>query len=231
MDHTPRSKVQTDRKPSETGELTLNELLVVGWLPNRDEYEVEHCNDAETLVSALDQGKNDEVEDEVDIALKLAHVEIYQSKLKEREKRRQTAADHGLIKQFFSEQTVPGISSKHFLNKPKKNNNKSESLEKLKIVSSFQTVPEYKKFIASVGREKDLKSRIKELNRYRKNGVTRLKDGDEFDVQRLRRNKVKAEKKKALEAGLDVPPSLTEHPQGGIDLDAVTSIVGLPGQY
>lgn len=81
-------------------------------------------------------------------------------------------------------------------------------------------MPEYEKFYRSIEREKDLKSRIKELHRYRKNGVSRLRDGDEFDVERLRRNKLKAEKKRAMEAGLDLPPFLWNI-QGGIDLDAV----------
>jgi len=229
-DHTPRataSPVVVGGKTSDVGGVTDNELLMVGWLPNRDEYEVEHFNSAETLVSSLDQGKNAEIEEDVDIALKLAHVEMYQAKLKERGVRKQTAANHGLIKQFFLEENN---LSKQSANKVKsKKDGKAEALEKLKVMSNFQTVPEHQRFIASISRERDLKSRIKELNRYRKNGIRRLKEGEEFDVERLRRNKVKMERKRAQEMGLEVPPSLSEHPQGGIDLDAVNSIVGLPG--
>jgi len=228
VDHTPRTKVPAESMVPDIDDLAVNELLLIGWLPNRDEFEVEYSNNAETLVSSLDQGKNDEVEEEVDVALKLAHVEIYQAKLKEREIRKHTAAQHGLVKQFINEQN--GIlSAKQMTNKLKKKDSKTEALDRLKVMSNFQSVAEHQTFIANIGREKDLKSRIKELNRYRKNGVRRLKDGEEFDVQRLRRNKVKTERKRAQEMGIDIPPSLNEHPQGGIDLDAINSIVSLPG--
>ncbi|XP_023320922.1 transcriptional adapter 2-beta isoform X2 [Eurytemora carolleeae] len=217
VDHTPKPAPTAGKKETD---LSINDMLALGWLPNRDEFEVEHCNEAETLVSSLDQGKNDEVEDEVESALKLSQVEMYQAKLKDRERRRQTAADHDLITQFFIEQNTY---------KPKKKDGKPDLLDRLKLVSNFQTVPEHKTFMSNMGREKELKSRIKELNRYRKNGVTRSKDGEEFDLQRLRRNKIKTERKKALEAGIDIPPSLLEHPQGGIDLDTITNISILPG--
>ena len=219
VDHTPKPAPTAGKKETD---LSINDMLALGWLPNRDEFEVEHCNEAETLVSSLDQGKNDEVEDEVESALKLSQVEMYQAKLKDRERRRQTAADHDLITQFFIEQNTY---------KPKKKDGKPDLLDRLKLVSNFQTVPEHKTFMSNMGREKELKSRIKELNRYRKNGVTRSKDGEEFDLQRLRRNKIKTERKKALEAGIDIPPSLLEHPQGGIDLDTITNISILPGQF
>jgi len=226
VDHTQASNQDSEKRiPADPGELSVNELLMLGWLPTRDEFEVEHCNEAETLVSGLDQAKNDEIEDDVEVALKLTHVEMYQAKLRERGRRRQTAADHGLIKQFFLEQNA----LKQQTIKPKKKDSKSEALEKLKMVSNFQTVEEHKKLILSVGREKDLKARIRELNRYRKNGVTKPSDAEEFDVQRLRRNRLKSERKRAAEAGLDTPPSLTEHPQGGIDLDNVVNISIFPG--
>jgi hypothetical protein len=39
--------------------------MVVGWLPSRDEFEVEHNNEAETLVSGLEVGKHEDGDDEV----------------------------------------------------------------------------------------------------------------------------------------------------------------------
>ena len=86
-------------------------------------------------MSSLDQGKNDEVEDEAENALKLTHVEIYQATLKDRERRRHTAAEHDLIKQFFIEQNTY---------KPKKKDGKPELLDRLKLLSNFQTVSEHK---------------------------------------------------------------------------------------
>lgn len=65
-------------KVPEVGDLSMNELLMVGWLPNRDEFEVEHCNDAETLVSCLDPGRLTRRRMMLK-SLKLAHVELYQA--------------------------------------------------------------------------------------------------------------------------------------------------------
>ena len=149
---------------SEAGELGMTELLMLGWLPTRDEFEVEHCNEAETLVSGLAQVKNDEVDDDVEVALKLAHVEMYQAKLKDRQRRRQTASEHALIAQFFAEENTLKNQSQA---KPKKRDSKAETLERLKMLANFHTVDEHKKLMASVGREKDIKARIRELNRYR----------------------------------------------------------------
>jgi hypothetical protein len=49
----------------EAAELSGQELMVVGWLPSRDEFEVEHNNEAETLVSGLEVGKHEDGDDEV----------------------------------------------------------------------------------------------------------------------------------------------------------------------
>ena len=51
--------------PQEAEDLSGQELMVVGWLPSRDEFEVEHNNEAETLVSGLEVGKHEDGDDEV----------------------------------------------------------------------------------------------------------------------------------------------------------------------
>ena len=47
--------------------------------------------------------------------------------------------------------------------------------------------------MASMTKEKELKSRLKDLMRFRKNGVTRLKEGADYEAQRLRRIRRKNE--------------------------------------
>lgn len=48
----------------------------------------------------------------------------------------------------------------------KKEANKLEVPERLKLASQFQEVPEFKKFMDNVNREKELKMKIKELQKY-----------------------------------------------------------------
>jgi len=165
---------------------------------------------------------------------------MYKNKLKERERRKQVAKDFGLVETFFKENPLNASTGKISAPKPKKKDPKSEVFEKLKVVSSFQGVEEYKKMVASVSKEKDIKSRIKELLRYRKNGISTLTEAESYESQRLKRNKRKAEIKKALESGTisvgsdnnasssyDQSPIKDEFKKS--DLDKLSSIVGLPG--
>ena len=65
---------------------------------------VEFDNEAESLVSRLhgmgSTAKGEE-DDEVETALKVCHIDMYKSKMRERERRKQVARDHGLVQQFF----------------------------------------------------------------------------------------------------------------------------------
>lgn len=54
-------------------------------MPFRDDFEIEHDNDAEKLVSSMEIG---EEEDEVDKALKMSHIDMYNRRLKERDRRK-----------------------------------------------------------------------------------------------------------------------------------------------
>lgn len=61
------------------------EQLELGYLPMRDDFEREHDNSAEILVSGLMVGEEDE---ELEKSLKLAHVNMYSHKLLERKERK-----------------------------------------------------------------------------------------------------------------------------------------------
>jgi len=244
-DHTNRNPLlpppQAHSVPSD---LSLTELIMLGFMPKRDDFEVEFDNEAESLVSGLhgmgSTAKGEE-DDEVETALNVCHIDMYKSKMRERERRKQVARDHGLVQQFFKENAISttGLSTKPVNSKNKKKDAKADFTEKLKIVAEFQGVKEHKDFVASMTKERDLKSRIKELNRYRKNGITSLSEADEYESQRIKRNKRKAERKKLLESGGGVADSTARDSdlssqeslsnKSNIDLDRVGSIIGLPG--
>jgi len=244
-DHTsPPSAISSSNSTNSTSNLSLHELIVLGFMPARDDFEVEYENDGETLVSSIPAASgNSRVEsddEELETGLKLAHVDMYKNKLKERERRKQVAKDFGLVETFFKENPLNALTGKIGAPKPKKRDPKSEIFEKLKVVSSFQGVDEYKKLVASVAKEKDIKSRIKELLRYRKNGISTLSEAESYEAQRLKRNKRKAERKKALECGGSFSvsegntgtasdPSPVKDDSKKSDLDNLSSIIGLPG--
>ena len=61
------------------------EQLELGYMPLRDDFEKEHDNSAESLISSMTVGAED---DELEKALKLAHMDMYTRRLKERERRK-----------------------------------------------------------------------------------------------------------------------------------------------
>ena len=80
----------------------------------------------------------------------------------------------------------------------------AEVVEKLKFSSQFQSVQEFQSFLANVAKERDVKTRIKDLNRYRKNGIKQLSEATEFDVQLKIRRRKKSEKRRLNSPDLSV---------------------------
>lgn len=193
---------------SNAANLTLTESFILGYYAKRDDFEVEYDNEGELLVSQLEDdypaSSNISMseDDQLIKALNVAHVELYRSKLRERERRKKVARDHSLISDYFKENPAPGDRSKSSLNGQvsnaggKKKTAKDPVLEKLKILSEFQTVKEHQQFIAGIVKEKDVKTRIKDLMRMRKNGISKTSDSIEFEVQRIRRNNRKKNEKR-----------------------------------
>jgi len=224
IDHTipasPDKKPAWLLTPGGQLDISVEERIQLGWLPVRDEYEVEFANDSESMVAILDPGRNEDIDEDLDTMLKVTQVEMYQAKLRERKRRRQVARDFGLVKEFCADEEL----SRQGIKKPRKDN-KAELLERLRLSANFQTCDEHTRFIASISRERDLRGRIRELTRYRKNGIRRLRDAEDYEEQRSRRNRMK---KLLSDGGDDGSPAPREIPPE-LDLDYITSIIGLPG--
>jgi hypothetical protein len=65
---------------SSLGSLGPTEQFLLGFMPRREDFEVEHANEAEGLVASIEHqagaGKGDAEEDEVETLCKLAQVQI-----------------------------------------------------------------------------------------------------------------------------------------------------------
>ena len=66
---------------------------------------------------------------------------MYQSKLKERQRRRKFAREFGLVKMFCAEEELSRQGIK------KRKDNKAELLEKLRIVANFQSFDEHTRYV------------------------------------------------------------------------------------
>ncbi|XP_054153062.1 transcriptional adapter 2-beta-like isoform X2 [Oppia nitens] len=184
----------------------------LGYLPKRDDFEREYDNECESLISTLSMNNNED--DELEISLKLAHISMYQKRLKERFERKGMAREYGLVSHFFKShnafkdqnQSTPQKSSNGINKKtPKQCSSidcespvKSPFDDKYKPFIRFQSLEESRELTQNIQREKELKQKLKELIRYRKNGLKRMSEVSAFETARNKRQKRKENKKKSF---------------------------------
>lgn len=247
-------------------DLTLAEQQHLGYMPKRDDFEREFDNEVEMLISTLRISPHDE--DELDVDLKVAHIDMYNRRLKERFRKKAVVREYGLVSLFYkslekdeevqallnpsqystTSSLGSGCDSKDpssistrltsdnqqqpsnncpsspspYLTPSKSGNSSSlqsttpkkkglsptKSIEmlndrfkdqlrdKFKVLSQFQSALDQKQLIDNLKREKELRIRIKDLIRFRKNGIKRLCDVPSFESARNKRDKRKENKKK-----------------------------------
>jgi len=171
--------------PPEPVEMGITEQQELGYMPLRDDFEKEYDNEAETLVSGLQFSYDDE---DVEVDLKLGIIDMYLRRLKERQHRKNIARQHGLI------------ASKHRIIALRRKYSKEdrEFRDATRVFARFKSHSEWEEFLNGHLRERELRARIKDLMRYRKNGITKLAECQEYDEQRLRRERRKENKRKMV---------------------------------
>uniref|UniRef100_A0A182R096 Transcriptional adapter n=1 Tax=Anopheles farauti TaxID=69004 RepID=A0A182R096_9DIPT len=147
---------------------TTDEAAALGYMPNRDDFEREYDPTAEQLVSTLSLQPDDE---DVDMLLKLAQVDIYTRRLRERARRKRVVRDYQLIANFF----------RGNMKRVRQTRDQREFRERLRTYSQFYTSHEFERLISSLERERALRIRLSELNRYRWNGIQRVDECVHFE--------------------------------------------------
>lgn len=212
-------------------DINRDQQLRLGYMPKRDDFEREYDNDAELVVSRLAVNANDD--NELDQALKIAHINMYSDRLRERFRQKRVVLEYNLVKLFFhthpeenddlnnpqanthtnqTNTTATSFLSNALTAPPDKNNsatnesdpttdalsepgsilssyfsNLNKSIaekdfnnmeEKLRIFCQFNSAREHNQLIKNLAREKELKLRIKELVKLRKNGAKHLNNSN-----------------------------------------------------
>lgn len=80
-------------------DINRDQQIRLGYMPKRDDFEREYDNDAELFVSKLAVNANDDTE--LDQDLKIAHINMYTDKLRERFRRKRVVLEYNLVKLFF----------------------------------------------------------------------------------------------------------------------------------
>ncbi|XP_055587077.1 transcriptional adapter 2B isoform X4 [Uranotaenia lowii] len=171
VDHTsddtgPLSQLLVQKLPPM--DCSNEESTALGYMPHRDDFEREYDPTAEQLVSSLSLSPDDE---DVDLLLKLAQVDIYTRRLRERCRRKRVVRDYQLVSNFFR-----GNAKRAQMTRDQR-----EFRERLRTFSQFYTSLEFERLIASLERERGLRIRLSELNRYRWNGLQRMDECVHFE--------------------------------------------------
>ncbi|XP_055373814.1 transcriptional adapter 2B isoform X2 [Condylostylus longicornis] len=152
-------------------DVTLEEAIQLGYMPNRDGFEREYDPTAETIVSSLTLSSEDV---ETDLLLKLAQVDIYTRRLRERARRKRIVRDYQLVANYFR--------GKSILQTPARmTKDQRDFRDRFRVFAQFYTSLEYERLINSIEREKDLRLRLSELSRYRWNGLTKIDECVHFE--------------------------------------------------
>ena len=84
---------------SPISDLSPGEQQHLGYMPKRDDFEREFDNDVEALISTLRINPNEE--EELDVDLKVAHIDMYNRRLKERFRKKAVVREYDLVSLFY----------------------------------------------------------------------------------------------------------------------------------
>ena len=211
-DHTQASD-RGPLSPTLTGKLppiavSRHEALLLGYMPQRDDFE-DFDKLTENLVSQIaDRSAED---DDLDVALKLSQCDIYERRLREQVRSKRVARDYQLVSKFYEKNPIVQIGfgskispqkiSNQLKAKKRGDGPKAELMEALRGVTQFHTSQEFNQFVHNLCVEKELKVRIKELMRYRENGIKRQCEMVPFEKGRFKREmKLRQRRKKTASA-------------------------------
>ncbi|KAI8330216.1 hypothetical protein BC941DRAFT_441219 [Chlamydoabsidia padenii] len=144
---------------------------IQGYMPKRQEFEVEYDNSAEQVIKDLAFYGDDS---EQDIRLKLTMLGIYNSKLDKRSDCKRFVFDRHWL-DFRAQRLAERKRTRPLINDTR-------------VFCRLQTAKDYDQFIKGLVREFELRERISQLQHWRLHGgVTTLRQGDQYEQDKLDR--------------------------------------------
>ena len=122
---------------------------VSGYMPLRGDFDVEHDNDAELILADMEFSPDDHASEK---ELKLKIIEIYNSKLDERERRKKFVLERGLLDY-----------KKHQAIERRRPKEERDLYNRLKCFARFHTPEEHEEFVQGLIKEMRLRQRIEKL--------------------------------------------------------------------
>ena len=147
---------------------TLPGADLVGYMPRRVDLDIEWDNDAEIILAEMEFLPTDSPQDR---ALKIQVIEIYNSRLDEREKRKQFLVDRNLLdykKNQIAEQQLPA--------------DERDLVHRMRLFARFHTASEHEVFIQNLLKAKQMRKEIAKLQMYRRIGLRSMSEVERWEL-------------------------------------------------
>lgn len=169
---------------------------VQGYMPGRLEFETEIENEAEIVVKDMSFEDDVDEKNEGDNELKLAVLDVYNSRLTKRSEYKRIIFEHNLL------------DFKHLQSSERKRSKEERDLlQKCKVFARLQSGADFNVFVEGLLKELLLRKRIKELQEWRKNGLTGFSQGAKYERDKAQRLSFKQISNSPLSDKYNVKPT------------------------
>lgn len=184
-DSSTEAKKRGDEKDKQAEIKEKNALLpggdLPGFLPLREDFDVEYDNDAEMMLADLEFSEDDHPTER---ELKHQVIQIFNRKLEERNRRKRFAIDRGLVD-----------FKKHQLADRKRCKEEKELVSRLRMFARFHTAEEHEALVDGILRARKLRLQIQAFQAYRKLGITTLDQARQYEIDRRKKESEMKQKK------------------------------------
>ncbi|TPX38235.1 hypothetical protein SmJEL517_g00210 [Synchytrium microbalum] len=147
---------------------------IAGYMPGRFEFETEYENEHEQNVKDM---TFDETDDPHESDLKVAVLDAYNTILDRRQLRRKFIFDRGFL-DFRKIQNQ----------EKKRTKDEKDLLQKIRVYAKMQTAEDFDNFVEGLAAEQKLRDRIQLLQRWRRMGITSMKEAQDYEREMEKRS-------------------------------------------
>lgn len=145
---------------------------LVGYLPQRGDFDIEYDNDAELMLADM-EFKPEDTKQERELKVKV--LQIYNSKLDARAERKRFIVERGLLE-----------------HREKKRTKEERQIEEsMRVFARFHSKEEHEAFVEGLINEMRLRNRIQQLQTWRLAGCRTLAEGAAYEAERKRQEQAK----------------------------------------
>jgi len=165
---------------------TLPGSDLTGFIPLREDFDIEYENDAELTLADMEFHPEDHPSEK---ELKLQVIQIYNHKLTERDRRKRFVIDRGLVD-----------NKKQMSLDRKRTKEERELVAKLRVFARFHSAAEHEALVEGMLKAKRLRQQIALYQHYRRMGIRTLDQARSYEVDKKKRETENKSRKQGKDA-------------------------------